>query len=71
MQTVCANITSTDTIQTVDCDTGMPVRYLTIRHDSQTQLGFCEVEVFGYQYTGMSCKKAKKDVFNSNIWIVS
>ena len=55
MQTVCANITSTDTIQTVRCNTGMPVRFLTIRHDSQTQLGFCEVVVNGYQYEGMLC----------------
>ena len=54
LQTTCANITSNDTIQTVDCDTGMPVRYLTIRHDSQTHLGFCEVVVIGYQYKGMS-----------------
>ena len=53
-QTICANITSRDTMQTVRCNPGMPVRYLTIRHDSQTHLGFCEVVVIGYQYKGMS-----------------
>ena len=59
MQTICANITSRDTIQTVYCNTGMPVRFLTIRHDSQTQLGFCEVVVIGYQYKGKLMRATK------------
>ena len=58
MQKLCANITSRDTIQTVHCNPGMPVRYLTIRHDRETQLGICEVEVIGYQYQGMACFKS-------------
>ena len=51
-QKECARITSTDRIQTVSCRTDKPVRYLTIRHQTQSALTFCEVVVNGYKYQG-------------------
>ena len=39
-------------IKTVPCNPDTPVRYLTIRHDSLTNLGLCEVVVNGYRYEG-------------------
>ena len=45
-------MTSSRTVQTLPCAPEMPVRYLTIRHDKQKRVGFCEVVVNGYQYKG-------------------
>ena len=51
-QEECARITSTDFTQTVSCKPGKPVRYLTIRHQTEPALGICEVVVNGYKYQG-------------------
>ena len=51
-QEECARITSRDFIQTVPCKPGKPVRYLTIRHQSEPALTICEVVVNGYKYQG-------------------
>ena len=37
-------------IKTVPCAPDTPVRYLTIRHDRETDIGLCEVIVNGYRY---------------------
>ena len=39
-------------IKTVPCTPDTPVRYLTIRHKRETDLGLCEVIVNGYRYEG-------------------
>ena len=39
-------------VTTVPCTPDTPVRYLTIKHDWQTNLGLCEVIVNGYRYEG-------------------
>ena len=51
-QEECAHITSTDFLQTVSCRTDKPVRYLTIRHQTESALTLCEVIVNGYKYQG-------------------